>query len=66
MSLFDELVDEALKNHQEMSRFLPIELVSQTVNQAAFWTPLARHIADLHALVERTLDGDDANPGFKM
>lgn len=66
MSLFDELVDEALKNHQEMSRFLPIELVTQTVNQAAFWTPLARHIADLHALVERTRDGDDANPGFKM
>ena len=56
----------AAEFRQEMSRFLPIELVTQTVNQAAFWTLLARHIGDLHALVERTLDGDDANPGFKM
>nr|WP_298136262.1 nucleotidyl transferase AbiEii/AbiGii toxin family protein [uncultured Pseudomonas sp.] len=56
----------AAEFRQEMSRFLPVELVTQTVNQVAFWTLLVRHIADLRALVETTLSGDDASLGFKM
>lgn len=56
----------AVEFRQEMSRFLPRELVTQTVNQAAFWTLLARHIAELQVLVEKTLGGEDAHQGFKM
>ena len=51
---------------KEMSRFLPVELVTQTVNQAAFWTFLVGHIRDLYALTEKTLNGDDSSGVFKM
>lgn len=51
---------------KEMSRFLPMELVTQTVNQAAFWTFLVGHIRDLYALTEKTLSGNDPGGGFKM
>jgi predicted nucleotidyltransferase component of viral defense system len=51
---------------KEMSRFLPVELVTQTVNQAAFWTFLVGHIRDLYALTEKALNGDDSSGVFKM
>lgn len=51
---------------KEMSRFLPLELVTQTVNQAAFWTFLVGHIGELYALTEKTLSGDDSSGSFKM
>jgi predicted nucleotidyltransferase component of viral defense system len=59
--------DPAVANdfRKEMSRFLPRDLVAQTVNDPAFWTFLAGHIRDLGKLSERTLYGHEAPP-FKM
>lgn len=51
---------------KEMSRFLPIHLVTGTVNQPAFWTVLVRHIQDLSGQVARQLGGDDSEPRFLM
>jgi predicted nucleotidyltransferase component of viral defense system len=53
---------------KEMSRFLPGELVAQTVNEPAFWTFLVGHIRDLYVTTEKALSGHDRvqGSGFKM
>ncbi|NBA97154.1 hypothetical protein [Pseudomonas sp. R5(2019)] len=56
----------AIDLRKEMSRFLSADLVTQTVNQPAFWAFLVGHIRDLYALTEQTLRGNSANPVFKM
>lgn len=49
---------------KEMSRFLPGELVAQTVNNPEFWTFLVGHVRELYVLTERTLGGEVG--GFRM
>ncbi|MHC8383809.1 nucleotidyl transferase AbiEii/AbiGii toxin family protein [Pseudomonas sp. LB3P14] len=53
---------------KEMSRFLPGELVAQTVNEPAFWTFLVGHIRDLYVTTEKALSGHESvqASGFKM
>jgi predicted nucleotidyltransferase component of viral defense system len=53
---------------KEMSRFLPGELVAQTVNEPAFWTFLVGHIRDLYVTTEKALSGHESVQGssFKM
>ncbi|WP_095194033.1 nucleotidyl transferase AbiEii/AbiGii toxin family protein [Pseudomonas sp. Irchel 3A7] len=53
---------------KEMSRFLPRELVTQTVNDPDFWTFLVAHIRELFVLTENSLKGVQRVPGadFKM
>lgn len=53
---------------KEMSRFLPGELVAQTVNEPAFWTFLVGHIRELYVTTEKVLSGHDSvqGSGFKM
>lgn len=73
LALFKERTDMlssepkvVLEFRKEMSRFLPLELVTQTVNQPAFWTFLVGHIGELYVLTEKRLRGADASLGFKM
>ncbi|MBK5549080.1 MULTISPECIES: nucleotidyl transferase AbiEii/AbiGii toxin family protein [unclassified Pseudomonas] len=51
---------------KEMSRFLPAELVAQTVNEPAFWTFLVGHIRDLYVITEKALRGDKGIQGFEF
>lgn len=53
---------------KEMSRFLPGELVAQTVNEPAFWAFLVGHIRDLYMTTEKALRSDEGVQGseFKM
>ncbi|TVT84567.1 nucleotidyl transferase AbiEii/AbiGii toxin family protein [Pseudomonas sp. H3(2019)] len=51
---------------KEMGRFLPGELVTQTVNEPAFWTFLVGHIRDLYVKTERVLGGDEGAQDFRM
>ena len=53
---------------KEMSRFLPGELVAQTVNEPAFWTFLVGHIRELYVTTEKALSGHESvqDSGFKM
>lgn len=51
---------------KEMNRFLPSELVSQTVNDPAFWVFLVTHVRSLFAPVEQALIGDVSGTSFKM
>ncbi|SQF99965.1 Nucleotidyl transferase of uncharacterised function (DUF1814) [Paucimonas lemoignei] len=51
---------------KEMNRFLPADLVSQTVNDPAFWTFLVTHVRSLYAPVEQALMGDTSGTSFKM
>lgn len=53
---------------KEMSRFLPGELVAQTVNEPAFWTFLVGHIRELYVTTEKALSGHESvqGSGFKM
>lgn len=48
----------------EMSRFLPGELVKQTVYEPAFWTFLIGHIRDLYMTTEKSLRGHENVQGF--
>ncbi|MDE1169170.1 MAG: nucleotidyl transferase AbiEii/AbiGii toxin family protein [Pseudomonas sp.] len=50
----------------EMSRFLPRDLVVQTVDDPAFWVFLAGHVRQLYQLTARTLGGEPDRVGFKM
>ncbi len=54
----------ALDFRKEMSRFLPAQLVEQTVAHEAFWTFLVGHVNDLHGQIRRVLSGDA--PIFSM
>ncbi|NWA08327.1 nucleotidyl transferase AbiEii/AbiGii toxin family protein [Pseudomonas gingeri] len=56
----------AIEFRKEMSRFLPAQLVRETVNQDAFWTFLAMHIRELYAATEKVLLGDESVVGFRM
>lgn len=53
---------------KEMSRFLPGELVAQTVNEPAFWAFLVTHIRELHVATKNALTGipGTQDVGFKM
>ena len=51
---------------KEMSRFLPSQLVSETVNSPAFWTFLVTHIRSLYLPVEQALSGNAPFPSFNM
>lgn len=53
---------------KEMGRFLPSELVAQTVNEPAFWTFLVGHIRDLYMTTGKALSGHESvqGSGFKM
>lgn len=53
---------------KEMSRFLPGELVTQTVNDPDFWTFLVTHMRELFVKTANALKGDQGAPaqGFKM
>jgi len=53
---------------KEMSRFLPGELVAQTVNEPAFWTFLVTHIRELHVATKNALAGIQSTQdvGFRM
>lgn len=58
----------AIEFRKEMSRFLPGELVAQTVNEPAFWTFLVGHIRELYVTTEKTLSSHESvqGSGFKM
>ncbi|MCQ3002338.1 nucleotidyl transferase AbiEii/AbiGii toxin family protein [Pseudomonas syringae] len=51
---------------KEMTRFLPSQLVLQTVNDPAFWAFLVAHIRSLYVPVEQALIGDASSASFKM
>ncbi|MGL6241862.1 nucleotidyl transferase AbiEii/AbiGii toxin family protein [Pseudomonas sp.] len=53
-----------LEFRKEMSRFLPGELVAQTVNEPAFWTFLVGHIRELYVTTEKALTGAESVQGF--
>jgi predicted nucleotidyltransferase component of viral defense system len=57
-----------LEFRKEMSRFLPGDLVAQTVNEPAFWTFLVGHIRELYVTTEKALTGAESvrGVGFKM
>lgn len=57
-----------LEFRKEMNRFLPADLVAQTVNDPAFWTFLVGHIRELYLTTEKALTGMDSaqGVGFKM
>ncbi|MCE6978507.1 nucleotidyl transferase AbiEii/AbiGii toxin family protein [Pseudomonas frederiksbergensis] len=67
-TLLDTDPKVVIEFRKEMSRFLPGELVNQTVNEPAFWTFLVGHIRGLYVTTEKTLCGDGSiqNLGFKM
>lgn len=62
----DRDVAVAADFRKEMNRFLPVELVSQTVNDPAFWTFLVTHVRSLYTPVEQALIGDTSGDSFKM
>lgn len=51
---------------KEMSRFLPLDIVAQTVNVQAFWTVLVGHMKDLSRLCDTTVGGQGNDQAFKM
>jgi len=65
-ALLEDDVSVVADFRKEMSRFLPIDIVVQTVNEPAFWAVLVRHIKDLAAISERTLNSGNGEPDFKM
>ena len=52
----------AIEFRKEMRRFLPADLVAQTVDQADFWTYLTGLIDDLVAQTARVLSGQNGAP----
>lgn len=67
-SLLDADPKFVIEFRKEMSRFLPAELVAQTVNEPAFWTFVVGHIRDLYATTENALSVHEniQGVGFKM
>jgi len=51
---------------QEMRRFLPSDLVTQTVEKPAFWNYLAGLVDDLCQQVRQNLSGEKTGSGFPM
>ena len=51
---------------REISRFLPPNLVAETVGKAAFWSWLTHTLVDLCTQVERSLSGETAPATFRM
>lgn len=51
---------------REISRFLPPNLVAETVGKTAFWSWLTDLISDLCTQVERSLSGETAPATFRM
>jgi hypothetical protein len=51
---------------QEISRFLPPNLVAETVGKAAFWSWLIHTIVDLCIQVEFSLAGEITPATFRM
>lgn len=49
---------------KEMSRFLPGELVVQTVNEPAFWTFLVGHVHELYVTTQKALIGIESTQRF--
>lgn len=71
MKLFDERrqmlqadTQVAAGFRQEMRRFLPVDLVSQTVETPIFWSFLAGFMDDLYAQTRRALSGERRSLGF--
>jgi predicted nucleotidyltransferase component of viral defense system len=56
----------ATEFRKEMQRFLPFELVSQTVEQEAFWDFLIHLMQDFSAQIKQTLHVGKADSGFRM
>jgi predicted nucleotidyltransferase component of viral defense system len=56
----------ALEFRQEMQRFLPSDLVKQTVEQTAFWNFLVNLMHDLSLQIKQTLSGGTAESEFRM
>lgn len=56
----------ALAFRKEMSRFLPNNLVNETVNSADFWDYLSNLMRDHHQQLTQTLAAGHAQPEFKM
>lgn len=51
---------------REMRRFLPSDLVTQSVEKPAFWTYLAGFVDELCLQVRQNLSGEKTGPGFRM
>ena len=51
---------------REMRRFLPSDLVTQTVEKPAFWSYLARLADDLCKQVQQNMSGEKTDSGFRM
>lgn len=73
LALFDqrcELLKEspklALEFRQEMRRFLPSEIVTQTVAQPAFWDYLTSLVSDLAIQTRQALSEEKAGSRFQM
>lgn len=55
-----------LEFKKEMQRFLPAELLTQTVNQTAFWEFLVNLVQDLFLQSERALSEEKSKNKFQM
>lgn len=51
---------------KEMARFLPNEMVKETVNSEKFWEYLSNLLESYHQQLMKTLEGKDKSPEFKM
>lgn len=51
---------------KEMSRFLPNEIVKETVNSESFWEYLSNLMVGYHQQLIKTLAGNVSEPEFKM
>ena len=51
---------------KEMARFLPNEMVKETVNSEKFWEYLSNLLESYHLQLMKTLEGKDKSPEFKM
>lgn len=56
----------ALEFKKEMQRFLPAELLTQTVNQTVFWDYLVNLVQDLFLQSGRALTGEKSKNKFQM
>lgn len=56
----------ATEFRKKMQRFLPSELVSQTVEQDVFWNFLTHLMQDFSAQIKQTLHAGKADSGFRM
>lgn len=56
----------AIEFRQEMRRFLPTELITQTSDQASFWVFLTGLMDNLCAQVRKSLNKEKPNFGFQM